>query len=147
MLPRMFCSTVLARNLEELLVLFPVCSCLDIRCGIILNIGHNPSAKMMFVLCLWLWKYFLERLFQFFFVRVTCVAVHKYHTRLATSKHFFLPGVNSSQGQCSLKIVGPKVWSEIPDHIKFRSRFDFKHQYKNCLLSGRVGAMHQMQFV
>jgi len=36
---------------------------------------------------------------------------------------FFLPRVNSSQGQCSLKFIGPKIWSEIPDHIKFRSHF------------------------
>ena len=55
---------------------------------------------------------------------------NEYPTRLACSKNFFLPWVNSSQGQCSLKFIGPKVWSEIPDHIKFRSYFDFKHLHK-----------------
>jgi len=37
------------------------------------------------------------------------LTVHKYPTRLACSKNFFLPRVNSSQGQCSLKFIGPKV--------------------------------------
>jgi len=55
-------------------------------------------------------------------------------TRLATSKNFFLPRVNFSQGQCSLKFIRRKAGSEIPDHIKCRSRFDLKHLYKNCLL-------------
>jgi len=40
--------------------------------------------------------------------------VHKYPTRLTTSINSFLPRVNSSQRQCSLKFIGPKVWSEIP---------------------------------
>jgi len=75
------------------------------------------------------------------------LTVHKYPTRLACSKNFFLPRVNSSQGQCSLKFIGPKVWSEIPDHIKFRSYFDFKHLFKNYLLSGLVGANQQKEFV
>jgi len=58
-------------------------------------------------------------------------AVHKYTTGLATPKKFSLPKVNSSQGHCSLKFIGPKVWSETPDHIKFRSHFDFKHIHKS----------------
>jgi len=73
--------------------------------------------------------------------------VHKYPTRLACSKNFFLPRVNSSQGQCSLKFSGPKVWSEIPDHIKFQSHFHYKHLYKNCLLSGLAGANQQKEFI
>jgi len=64
--------------------------------------------------------------------------VHKYPT--TTLNNFFLPMVNSSHGQCSLKFIGPKVWLEIPDHIKFRSHFDFKHLCKNYLVSGLVGA-------
>jgi len=75
------------------------------------------------------------------------LTVHEYLTRLACSKNFFLPRVNSSQGQCSLKFIGPKVWSEIPDHIKFRSYFDFKHLHKNYLLSGLLGANQQKEFV
>jgi len=41
-------------------------------------------------------------------------------SRLATSKNLFLPRVNSSLGKRSLKIIGPKVWSSIPDDIKFQ---------------------------
>jgi len=73
--------------------------------------------------------------------------VHKYTTRLACSKKFFLPRVKSYQEQCSLKFIGPKVWSEISDHIKFRSYFDFKHLFKNFLHSGLVGANQQKEFV
>jgi len=57
--------------------------------------------------------------------------VDNYPIRFATSKNIFLPRVDSPQGQCSLKFIGPKLWSEIPDHIKFQSRFDFKLLYKN----------------
>ena len=72
--------------------------------------------------------------------------VHKYSTRLRTSK-YSLPRVNTSQEQCYLKFIGPKIWSETPDHIKFRCHFDFKHLYKNYLLAGFVGANQQMEFV
>jgi len=75
------------------------------------------------------------------------LTVNKYPTRLACSKNFFLPRVNSSQGQCSLKLIGPKVWAETPDHIKFRSYFDFKHLLKNYQLSGLLGANQQKEFV
>jgi len=75
------------------------------------------------------------------------LTVHKYPTRLECSKNFFLTRANSYQGQCSLKFIGPKLWSEIPDHIKFRSYFDFKHLYKNFLLTGLVGANQQKEFV
>jgi len=37
----------------------------------------------------------------------------------------------SSQGQCSLKFIGPMVLSEIRDHLKFQSHFDFKQLQKN----------------
>ena len=48
------------------------------------------------------------------------------YTRLATSKNLFLPRVNSSSGKSSLKFIGPKVWSSIPDDIKFSTTFTFK---------------------
>jgi len=58
-----------------------------------------------------------------------------YHsTRLATSKNLFLPRVNSSSGKCSLKFIGPKVWSSIPDDIKFSTTFAFKWKLKKHLL-------------
>jgi len=55
----------------------------------------------------------------------------------------FLPRVNSSQGQCSLKLIGPNIWSEIPDHVKLWFHFDFKQLHKICLLSQLDGAKQQ----
>ena len=55
-------------------------------------------------------------------------------TRLATSKNLFLPRVNSSSGKCPLKFIGPKVWSSIPDDIKFSTIFTFKWKLKKYLL-------------
>ena len=53
-------------------------------------------------------------------------SIHYHSTRLATSKNLFLPRVNSSSGKCSLKFIGPKVWSSILDDIKFSTTFTFK---------------------
>ena len=53
-------------------------------------------------------------------------SIHYHSTRLATSKNLFLPRVNSSSGKCSLKFIGPKVWSSIPDNIKLSTTFTFK---------------------
>ena len=61
-------------------------------------------------------------------------SIHYYSTRLATSKKLFLPRVNSSSGKCSLKFIGPKVWSSIPDDIKFSTTFTFKWKLKKQLL-------------
>ena len=62
-------------------------------------------------------------------------AVHESHsTRLATSKNLFLLRVNSSSGKCSLKFIGPKVRSSIPDDIKFSTTFTFKWKLKKHLL-------------
>jgi len=61
-------------------------------------------------------------------------SIHYHSTRLATSKNLFLPRVNSSSGKCSLKFIGPKVWSSIPDDIKFSTTFTFKWKLKKNLL-------------
>ena len=61
-------------------------------------------------------------------------SIHYHSTRLATSKNLFLPRVNSSSGKCSLKFMGPKVWSSIPDDIKFSTTFTFKWKLKKHLL-------------
>ena len=31
--------------------------------------------------------------------------------------------------------MGPKLWSSVPENIKNLKKDEFKHQYKNCLLS------------
>ena len=61
-------------------------------------------------------------------------SIHYHSTRLATSRNLFLPGVNSSSEKCSLKFIGPKVWSSIPDDIKFSTTFIFKWKLKKDLL-------------
>jgi len=61
-------------------------------------------------------------------------SIHYHSTRLATSKNLFLPRVNSSSGICSLKFIGPKVWSSIPDDIKFSTTYTFKWKLKEHLL-------------
>ena len=58
-------------------------------------------------------------------------SIHYHSTRLATSKILFLPRVNSSSGKCSLKFIAPKVWSSIPDDIKFSTTFTFKWKLRN----------------
>jgi len=57
-------------------------------------------------------------------------SIHYHSTKLATSKNLFLPRVNSSSGKFSLKFIGPKVWSSIPDDIKLSTTFTFKWKLK-----------------
>jgi len=61
-------------------------------------------------------------------------SIHDHSTRLATSKHLFLPKVNSSSGKYSLKFIGPKVWSSIPNDIKLSTTFTFTWKLKKHLL-------------
>ena len=61
-------------------------------------------------------------------------SIHYHSTRLVTSENLFLPRVNSSSGKCSLKFIGPKEWSSIPDDIKFSTTFTFTWKLKKHLL-------------
>ena len=61
-------------------------------------------------------------------------SIHYHSTKLATSKNLFLPRVNSSSGKCSLKFIGPKVWSSISDDIKFSTTFTYKWKLMKYLL-------------
>ena len=49
-------------------------------------------------------------------------SIHSHSTRLATSNNLFLPRVNSSSGKCSLTLIGPKVWSSIPNKRSLQPR-------------------------
>jgi len=62
-------------------------------------------------------------------------SVHKYQTRLASLQKNYLPKMKTSLGQLSLKCIGPKLWSKIPENLKFSSPYTFGKQYKNVLLS------------
>jgi len=55
-------------------------------------------------------------------------SIHHHSARLATSNNLFLPRVNSSLGKCFLTYVGPKVWSSIPNDIKYST---FKWKLRN----------------
>jgi len=60
-------------------------------------------------------------------------SIHYHSTRLATSKNVFLHRVNSSSGKRSLKFIGPKVWSALPNDIKLSTTFTFKWKLKKNL--------------
>jgi len=52
-------------------------------------------------------------------------SVHKYQTRLASLQNYYLPRMKTSLGQLSLKYVGPKIWSNIPENLKSSSPYSF----------------------
>ena len=69
---------------------------------------------------------------------ITLSSIHYHSTRLATSKNLFLPRVNSSSGKCSLKFIGPKVWSSILNDIKLSTTCTFKWKLKKHLLHEKI---------
>jgi len=63
------------------------------------------------------------------------VSVHKYQTRLASLQKYYLPRMKTSLGQLSLKYIGSKIWSNIPEKLKLSSPYSFGKKYKKVLLS------------
>jgi len=59
--------------------------------------------------------------------------IHICQTRLAALQKYYLPRMKTSPGQLSLKYIGSKIWSNIPENLKSFS--SFAKQYKNVLLS------------
>ena len=92
------------------------------------------SVLLLFQICFQI-ILMLPNHFDEYFVPLS--SIHYHSTRLATSKNLFLPRVNSSSGKCSLKFIGPKVWSSIPDDIKFSTTFTFQWKLKKHLLHGK----------
>jgi len=43
---------------------------------------------------------------------------HRYQTRLALLYKYYLPRMKTSLGQLSLKYIGPKIRSNIPENLK-----------------------------
>jgi len=62
-------------------------------------------------------------------------SVHKYQTRLASLQNYYLPRIKTSLGQLSLKYIGPKIWSNIPENLKSSSPYSFGKKCKKVLLS------------
>jgi len=58
-------------------------------------------------------------------------SIHYHSTRQATSRNLFLPRVNALSGKCSLKFIGPKVWSSIPDDIECSTTFTLNGNLRN----------------
>jgi len=55
-------------------------------------------------------------------------SVHKYQTRLASLQKYDLSRMKTSLGQLSLKYIGPKIWSNIPENLKSSSPYSFGKQ-------------------
>ena len=61
---------------------------------------------------------------------------HRYPTRYMTSHNYVLPRATTNRGQKSIKFAGPKVWAEIPKHLKeVAFRKPFSRKLKEHILS------------
>ena len=65
---------------------------------------------------------------------------HRYSTRYMTSHNYVLPRATTNRGQKSIKFAGPKVWAEIPKHLKeVAFRKPFSRKLKEHILPKKVG--------
>jgi len=62
-------------------------------------------------------------------------SVQKYQTRLALLQKYYSPRMKTCLVQLSLKHIGLKIWSNIPENLKSFSPYSFGKQCKNVLLS------------
>jgi len=69
----------------------------------------------------------LPNYFDKYFAEIA--SVHKYQTRLASLQKYYLPRMKTSLGQLSLKYIGPKIWSNIPEKLKSSSPYSFGKKY------------------
>ena len=67
----------------------------------------------------------------------TIKQLHHHNTRLSTRNNYFLPHKRTETGKQSLTFIGPKVWQEIPAHLKETNIFlqVFKNKLKQHLTS------------
>ena len=72
-------------------------------------------------------------------------SVHKYQTRLASLQKYYLPRMNTSSGQLSLRYIGPKIWSNIPENLKSSSPYSLgkKYKKKSCYLARLPVDLHR----
>ena len=61
-------------------------------------------------------------------------SLHNYYTRNSTT-NFFIKRSDTELGQKSKQILGARVWSEVPDHIKDLTFSLFVKKYKQYLIS------------
>jgi len=76
----------------------------------------------------------LPDLFDNYFSEIA--SINKYQTRLASLQEYYLPRMKTSLGQLSLKYIGPKIWSNIPENLKSLSPYSFRKNIKTpCYLA------------
>ena len=61
-------------------------------------------------------------------------SVHNYQTRLSSLQKYYLPRMKTFLGQLSLKYIGPKIWSNIPEN-RLRLIHLAKNIKKSCYLA------------
>ena len=64
------------------------------------------------------------------------VPMHPFNTRSKAEHYLQTPKYVSRFGQSSIKYAGPKIWNNIPSHIRdIQQRGNFKSEFKKYLLS------------
>ena len=72
------------------------------------------------------------------FVKVS--EVHSYQTRYSKKQNYYQESTELKRTDRALTIVGPKIWSQIPDHIKSLPFHAFKLVYKKYLINNYLTA-------
>ena len=62
-------------------------------------------------------------------------SIHKYQTRLVKKNNYHLHLIRTNLVKSMLTCAGPKIWNEIPQHIKLLEKHHFKKEYKKLLLN------------
>jgi len=77
----------------------------------------------------------LPNYFDNYFAEIA--SVHKYQTRLVSPRKYYLHRMKTPLSQFSLKYIGPKMWSNIPQNLKSSSPYSFgkKIKKKSCYLA------------
>ena len=60
--------------------------------------------------------------------------VHDYNTRFSTSQTFGTPKARTNYGIFNIRFHGAKVWSSIPDDVKYLSIKRFKKKVKEDMI-------------
>ena len=61
--------------------------------------------------------------------------IHKYNTRSAAGKSYYLPTARTNYGKFNIRFQGPKIWNSIfAEHLKSPSLRQFKKNLKNEFL-------------
>ena len=71
----------------------------------------------------------LPTAFHSFFTKVT--NIHKYNTRLAAKRSYYLPFVRTNYGKFNIRFQGPSIWNCIDKDIKLSSKAMFKKKHSS----------------